>query len=1824
MTSLDTSDALEGIAIIGLAGRFPQANNLAEFWQNLCDGIAATSFFTDEELEAAGVNPTLLTHPSYVKARAILSEPEYFDAAFFGFSPREAEIIDPQHRVFLECAWETLENAGYDPETYAGSIGVYAGSSMNTYLLDNLASNPDLLELIGEYQVMLGNDKDFLPTRVSYKLNLKGPSVNIQTACSTSLVAVSLACQSLLSYECDMALAGGVSVMFPQRKGYIYREGGILSPDGYCRTFDSKAQGMFAGQGVGIVALKRLEDAVADGDTIHAVIKGSAINNDGSLKVGYTAPSIEGQAEVIRMAQALADVSPESISYVEAHGTATPLGDPIEIAGLTQAFRVDTDENGFCAIGSVKTNIGHLDAAAGIAGLIKTVLALEHQKIPPSLHYERPNPKIDFESSPFYVNTALSEWKANGTPRRAGVSSFGIGGTNAHVVLEEAPPTQISESKRPWHLLTVSAQTETALETATDNLAQYLQQHPTLNLADAAYTLQVGRRDFDFRRTIVCTDSDDAVNALQSLDTNHVFTHFQEPRETSVVFMFPGQGSQYVNMGLELYQVEPVFREQIDFCAEFLKPHLGLDLRNVLYPGVCTGETPDEAQLAEATQQLRQTNMTQPALFVIEYALAQLWMSWGIEPRAMIGHSIGEYVAACLAGVFSLEDALTLVATRGQLMHEMPAGSMLVVPLAEEAVRPYLNATLSLAVINGPSYCVVSGPTEAVEALETKLAAQDISGRRLHTSHAFHSTMMETAVAPFTAQMQGITLSPPQIPFLSNVSGTWITPAEATDPDYWARHLRQTVRFADGISELLKEPDWVLLEVGPGHVLSSLVEQHPHKPETQIVVSSVRHPQNQRSDVAFLLTALGKLWLVGAKPDWPQLYGPEKRQRIPLPTYPFERQRYWIEPRRQTNIAATALKTSTKKADMADWFYVPTWKQQEPLPFSESVITKQKRRWLVFADECGLSSGLINQLQQMNQDVIRVRPGTQFEQIDETTYLINPQTRDDYGTLLQKLAASQKAPEIVLHAWGVTEDTAVSSDLALLDETQHLGFYSLLFLTQALGRQGNTDPLHLQVITNNMQAVTGKEILHPEKATIIGPCRITPLEYPYITCRSVDITLPQPESEQETQLLNHLLAEAVTKSTDTVIAYREESRWAQVFAANRLEETVEDAPKLREKGTYLITGGMGGIGLTLAAYLAETVQARLVLTGRSALPAREEWSQWLSSHDAQDSTSRKIQKVQALEAAGAEVLIVRADTADLAQMQAAVAQAREQFGDIHGVVHAAGIAGGGLIQLKTPEMAANVLSAKVKGTLVLEKVLADTQLDFLVLCSSINSALAAFGQIDYCGANAFLDAFAHRHHGQNGTAVISINWDTWQEVGMAVDTEIPEHLKEQRKETLKHGLLIREGQEVFGRILSHPLSQVLVSTQDFNNLLEQKKSGAAGTLGGLEKETPSSRRTPSSMPSLAHPRPNLQHNYVAPTNETERAIANIWQEFLGVAQVGIHDNFFDLGGSSLLALRVFPEIEKISGKKLPMAALLEAPTVAQLATLVGGETQPISWSSLIPIQPTGSRPPLFCVHAAGGHVLFYRDLSRRLGPDQPFYGLQAQGLDGKEPVLTRIEDMASHYLKEIKLKQPTGPYMLAGYCMGGTVALEIAQQLRAEGHEVALLALFETYNWEHMKDESFLDTTRFFGQKFVFHWNNFWLLNTKEKQIFLMEKIKVARGRTRVWYGMLMSKLGRQSDEENEQQLRPGQVWVTNDEAALAYRPKTYPGRITHFIPVKEYSRHQGPEMGWNKLAAQGVNTHKMPVYPAAMLVEPFVEQTAEILEACIDEALATTPTPQS
>ncbi|MCE9667447.1 SDR family NAD(P)-dependent oxidoreductase [Myxococcus stipitatus] len=1466
------------VAIVGMAARVPGAEDVEAFWRMLREGVEGISFFTEEAMKALGVEPGWLAQPHFVRAAPVLERPGRFDAAFFGYAPREAELMDPQHRVFLECAWKALEHAGYAPGRLPGSTGVFAGSSLSSYLLFNLLSRAEFQQAEDTFPAMVGNDKDFLATRVAYHFNLKGPALTVQTGCSTSLVATHLACQALLGYQCDLALAGGVSVHMPQRSGYHHQEGGITSPDGHCRAFDAKGQGTLFGSGAGVVVLKRLEDALADGDTIHAVIRGSAINNDGAVKVGFTAPGVEGQAEVITRAQAVAEVSPESITYVEAHGTATPLGDPVEVQALTQAFRAGTERRGYCGLGSVKTNVGHLDAAAGVAGLLKTVLALEHAELPPSLHFEKPNPRIDFDNSPFYVNGTLRPWPEGDTPRRAGVSSFGIGGTNAHVILEEAPVMEPGGAARPWQLLTLSAKTPTALEAQTTALLSHLRAHPEQQLADVAWTLQTGRKPMEFRRVVVCADRDSALATLSSRDPQRLFTLAPGNAAPSAVFMFPGGGAQYPDMGRGLYASEKVFREAVDRCCELLRPRLGFDLRPVMYP--------DAAAATDAVQRLKRTSLALPALFTVEYALAQLWQSWGVRPEALIGHSLGEYAAACLAGVFSLEDALALVVLRGKLFEELPGGGMLSVPLPESEVRPLLGTTLSIAAMNGPAQCAVAGSVEAVEALAAELTRREVEFRHIPIDVAAHSHLVEPLLARFQAFVGTLRRNPPSLPIVSNVSGTWMTPEEAVDPAYWARHLRQTVRFGDGIRTLAAQPGRIYLEVGPGRTLGTLARLQLTGPNAPAVLSSLRHPQDPVADDEFLTTTVGRLWASGGEVDWSAVHGGVRRLRVPLPTYPFEGQDYWLAPEAPSSRRKGVAR---KSPDVASWFHLPSW-QRAPLPLPGAGEEKPLG-WLVYQDAEGLGAALAERLERRGHGVVRVTPGARFQQETERHFTVDPRVREDHEQLLRALKANAFQVRRVVYLWSLDGGAATDFDAA-----QDRGFFGVLRVAQALSGAELPEPVSMTVVGREALEVESADVVAPERATLPALCKVIPQELDTLSCRYVDLRAPTVDA---------LVREVTAQVADPVVAWRGPHRHVQAYEPMRIEADTPAAVPLVSRGVYLITGGLGGVGLRLAEFLARRHQARLVLVGRSGV--------------GEDQDGHRQQAVRALEAVGAEVLVARADVADEAQLRAVLAQAEARFGALHGVIHAAGLAGDAAVALlggMEPSTCAPVFHAKVHGTYALERALAGRSLDFVLLVSSNASVLGGLGLGAYAAANAFLDAFATMRSRRPGPRWSSVTWDGWPAeasgAGKTVQTSIDQF-----------AMSPAEAVEAFRRVVESPLAgQVVVSTGNLDARVAQwvRREGAGGKKEGG---------------GTLHARPTLGTEYVAPTDDVEHALVRVWQEQLGLEQLGIHDNFFDLGGNSLLWLKIVGRLKRELGRDVPLTSVFEAPTVATLAKKLG-------------------------------------------------------------------------------------------------------------------------------------------------------------------------------------------------------------------------------------------------------------------------------------------------
>jgi acyl transferase domain-containing protein/acyl carrier protein len=1512
------------VAIIGMAIRCPGAKNVAEFWSNLKNGVESISFFTEEELQKAGISQAILNLPTFIRAGAPLEGLELFDAEYFNYSAREAEFIDPQQRVFLECAVEALETAGVDPARHLGSIGVFAGEGQMQYGYQILANRSVIG--IDRQMAVIGNDKDYLATRTSYKLGLRGPSITVQCACSTSTVAVHLAIQSLLSRESDLALAGGVSVSWLRGKGgYHFVEGGILSRDGHTRAFDANASGTVFADGAAIVVLKRLDEAIADGDDIQAVILGTAVNNDGSAKISYTAPSIEGQYEVIADSLAVAGISPETIGYVEAHGTGTALGDPIEIEALQRVFRTATDEKQFCGVGSLKSNMGHLNTISGLAGTIKAALCVKTGEIPPSLHFETPNPKIDFANSPFYVPTKLTKWSSVG-PRRAAISAFGIGGTNTEVIIEEPPPAFSGATAKSMHVAIVSAKSRTALDAACVHFAQHLNEHPRENIADICHTLATGRTLHPHARAVVGANALEVAHALVSDDPSVAVSGSRSVPGKPVTFLFPGQGSQHIYMGRELYKEEPAFRFEIDKCAELLQRHLGADIRVLLFP--------EDEEVPEAEKLLRNTQYTQPAIFVVSYALAKLWMSLGVRPAMALGHSIGEFVAACLAEVFSLEDALRAVAERGRLIQSMPGGAMLAVMCPAEQVKPLLPQSLSIAAINMPTACVASGPREDIAALERRLAEKGISSTLLHTSHAFHSAMMEPAVRPFIEFMRGIELKPPQLPYISNVTGEWITDEQATDPSYWGAHMRAPVLFHKGLCCIQEHVSTNFLEVGPGRSLGTLARSVGRETSENVIQSSMAHPAARGAgEVKAFLRAAAELWVAGVPIDWSRRYEGERRLKRPLPTYPFERKRYWVldddqpasaQPGPDGRRRVAAVAQLPARAGARYLVETATWKRVQHSAPVNKAADREELDWLVVVTKEPLDESFAGVLRERGDKVTVMEKGNNFTELSADRFICDPNQEADVDKVCEASVLGLAAEKRLRVVYFCNPSHPRAADKVVADYKQEVDdkINAPIALIRALTRHAKADKISLTMVTRDGQEVIGTEIIDPMMALPIGPCLAGMHEYPGLNCRVVDV-VSDPQAVEG--LARQLAADISEPRLSSVTAYRGSARWARTVDVIPPFFMKNPQAAFREDGVYLITGGLGDLGLAVSLHLAKNYHARLILISRTALPSREEWSSIQATTQNDDRLPRMIRGIERIEAAGGEVMIGAADVCDLGRMQAIVHDAIGNFGDIHGVIHAAGVSGSTPIGLKTPNEIDEVLGPKILGLAVLEQIFADRELDFLALFSSTSALWGRVGQVDYSAANAYLDSYAIRNWGKAKWPTISINWDNWREVGMAVNTlrAAPSQTKPRQ---LKVGLGTAQGIRALGQALVAKHPQVIVRAaraQIQGQASARPVARAAGPRLAAAKAKP-----------RAYPRPALAQAYRAPATELEISLATMWTELLMIMPIGLDDNFFELGGHSLLALQLLPKMRERYQITLEPRELFANSTVAKLATYI--------------------------------------------------------------------------------------------------------------------------------------------------------------------------------------------------------------------------------------------------------------------------------------------------
>ncbi len=1914
-------------------------------------GRCAIRRLSAEELKDE--DPALAAHPNYVPFAAPLQGYASFDPEFFGFSPKEAAILDPQHRRFLETAWAALENAGCDPSRFRGRIGVFAGCGQGSYFWVNLLSHPELVAEVGHFLLRhTGNDKDFLATRVAHVFDLRGPAIGIQTACSTSLVAVHFAVQALLAGECDFALAGGVTIELPQGRGYLYKENEILSPDGVCRAFDHRAKGTVFGSGAGVVALRRLSDALRAGDHIWAVIRGTAVNNDGAQKAGYLAPSVEGQAACVAEALAMAGVSAETLGYVEAHGTGTYLGDPIEVAALTQAFRKSTTATGYCWLGSVKTNIGHTDTAAGVIGLIKAALALYYGEIPPSLHFEAPNPAIDFENSPFRVADTLIPWPRARHPRRAGVNSLGVGGTNAFAVLEEAPPRAPSEpSDWPYQIITVSARSKSALEATAKALAAHLQANPTLDLADVAFTLKEGRKAFENRRVVVAETAAEAARLLIGQEPRRMFDHtaLDSPE---VVFMFPGGGAQYPGMARGLYETEPVFADWMERGLNHLAPKLDQDIRALWLPA--------PGREAEAAQALTRPSLQLPLLFIIEIALAHLLQSWGVRPGALIGHSMGENAAACFAGVMRFEEGIDLVLKRGQLFERVPRGGMLSVPLAAETLLPRVERfELDIAAVNAPELAVVSGPEDALAAFAAELAGKGIECQRIAIDIAAHSRMLEPILPEFRAHLATMRLMAPSIPIISNRTGQPLSAEEATSPAYWTAHLRHSVRFADGIRTLAAQKNRVFVEVGPGRALSSLTRQQV--PGNQ-VLGALRHPDDRIADDRHHLELLGRLSALGVEVDWSQIWGQARRKKLPLPGYAFQRKEFFIAPSAKASAAAAPI---TREAELRAWGWrLSWWPEAAPCPLDVSAELWPPKHWLVFADRA-FAPPAIRRLREGGHRVTEVRLGDGFAR-HPLGYLLDPgQGREGFERLVQDLLARGEPPERIALFWPCAPTAQVERTQRQLER----GFYSLIHLAQAWTAEAAPNPEQVVVFTTGGWHVRAQGGFF-DATLVAGPVRTLPQELGWPVAWA-DLPPLDPKTAPNGELTRAVLEELLGEPGSREAVWR---------GGRRLVRRLEPAPlapadPLPEGSVWLITGGFGGIGLTLAEALVRQKHARVALVGRR-LPSPE---------------STRAGRLAMLLESG-QVMARAADVCSLEAMQHAVAEIRALWGQIDGVIHAAGQIDDAPLLAKSVADLEAVLAPKLHGLKVLDRLFPDGSLSHLVLFSSSSTLVPPAGQTDYIAANEVFNAYAlARAHDR--TKVQALVWGVWADIGMAAkavadqaegeplapkppllatqsrgaggrivlhttlspgDWLVDEHRTAQGQALVPgtgvvellleaadvclrgseagaprpsviedltllrpipvgkatplrivlepHGKVLRarveseveaEGrrgwllhaearfvpymgvgaepsaprldlaaltarlsekvladeaglkipQEAhlrFGprwRVLrriayggneglallrlpdafagdldagfrAHPalvdmatgfalplvqgydpadlwvpvgydriclLASVpaevicharaapaeggvarfdlVLAAPDGQVVLEIRGFAMRRLLGGfaalpppkaaeIHSEPPRSlslheirfRRnlalgitaaegveafvralgrpepvvaiSPIPLPALQEEaansrfhkatiaseavgeaegrsaqqgpvrfaRPTLATPYVAPRTPLEQTLAGFFEELLGIESVGVDDDFFDLGGHSLIAVRLFARIKRAFAVDLPLSALFEAPSVAKIAALIveqGGlaaldsDAAAPSTSAgkrrfryLVPMQEpeNAARLPFFMVAGMFGNVLNLRQLAVLMGRDRPFYGLQARGLTGEDEPHQRLDEAARDYLAEVRAIQPKGPYLLGGFSGGGLTALEMAQALREQGEEVALLVLLDT------------------------------------------------------------------------------------------------------------------------------------------------------------------------
>jgi amino acid adenylation domain-containing protein len=1912
-----TNDPMsDGIAIIGMSGRFPGADTIDALWENLCNGKESISRFTKDEL-GPGIDEDLLNDPDYILARGIINDADKFDAAFFGISPNEAKVMDPQHRVFLELAYQSLENAGYDPEGFPGMIGVYAGAGDNFYYTTNLLHHKNLINMVGKVVVGYGNFKDYIATRTSYHLNLTGPSISSNIGCSTTLLTVDSAFHGLINYECDMALAGGIDIYVPQKSGFLYQLNGTFAKDGHCRPFDSEATGTMFCDGAGIVVLKRLKDALRDRDTIYAVIRGSAKNNDGSNKASFLAPSSEGQYKVIAMAQAMANISADDIGYVEAHGTGTPIGDPIEIEGLTKAFRLHTNRNQFCYLGSIKGNIGHPTNAAGIAGLIKAALCLYREKIPATMHFKTPNPRLNIGETPFIIADRLIEWKKTNKPRIAGVSSFGFGGTNVHAVLEESPiPEKPAPSKRPFHLFPLSAKTEKALDRLTSAFVSFFKEKDTQDLADIAYTLKTGRKNHAFRRFVIADTRKNAVANFEKLDPGFANSQFCDVKDKKICFMFPGQGSQYVGMGINLYDTEQVFRDTVDRCAAVLNKYLKKDILEILFAENRTG--------ADEFDSLMNTYYTQPAIFTIEYSLSRLLMSWGIFPSVMVGHSIGEFVCATLSGIFELDDALRLIALRGKLISDLPHGSMLSIRKNLNEIKPLLPDTIQPAAHNSPDLCVVAGPTEAVAAFSKNLEEKGIMSKQLHTSHAFHSAMMDPAVEAFTAEVKKVPLSKPSIPFLSTLTNEWIDENNQIPAEYWGKHMRQPVLFSSAITMLLNENKYVFLEIGPRSTLSTLARQHGNTLKNPIV-SSMSDSHENFEECRALQSAIGSLWLNGVSVDWKLQYADEIRYKVPLPLYSFEKTRYWVDPPLETqNFIA---QTESRESSTVDENKDAGSEQSSPAGgLDETIVALTKSISEVFGRdisdfganstfiEMGMDSLFLTQVANKirEQFKIKITFGHLLKDYPNIKKLSEFIHKSGVSTVKNTIVASTlsgngtnkavAAEPPVMKADTVRNETSLPRDSLTLEKIILEQNQTISRLVWLLENSGHSN----EVIDGkiNKPAETGKPFTgytsHSEKSVISKPLSINPT-YPqkgiwFSSKLSDELSASYNESVSikfSGKLPVSLLKEAVSyliKSHEALCAVFSVDGGAMLIVPEisvtvRVDElgpgdsiekiaeiikneqsvafNLEKGPLFRVK--IIKTGELESIVVLTAHHsicdgwsldvlifdLCEYCYARMLQRPLKEDPVHSfvDFIQMINARTDNDDYKRMKRFWLKKTAAGfplqeipadyprASVKRFDADRVDITIQKdifTGLQRIAKQFGcSIYTIV----LSGLSILLYRIFGNKNFVIAlAMAEQSFLSRNRLVGNCVDLLPFISDISVGQSFKDFLSNTQAEIISIMDNHEYtlielmrdmekrpdenrvsHATSGFTHVKMfeNKDL-----PAADYSISYRVNPKAYENFELYFIALESADTLELKCSYNATLFKRETiQKWLGFLETIFSRIVQNHDQLLDELfilPTDEAARLSENFLKN---RMRNNNAIPPdtkteNQMEKRLLEVWQNLFGKKNIHVKSNFFELGGHSLMAAELFARVEKEFKKTLPLSILYKHPTVGELAKQIGNEPAGRKWNSLVPIRAEGKNPPLFLVHGAEGNILLFRELTGHLGNDQPVYGLQSFGLDGRNDFNPEFKSTAAAYIKEIKEFQSDGPYYIGGYCLGGTIAFEMARQFTAQGDTVAFICMFENYNVQIMKwpQPAHLQLTNKI-LNIYFHMRN--LLAAKKKSKFFLRKAAVEWSRFKIKNKIRLTQIARKFRKDPETAYKHLMVDKAFDDALIDYIPEPYKGKIAVFIAKERFAGFNDPWFGWKELALGGIDIYELPVAPRGSLVEPYVEVLAEKLTVALEKA---------